>query len=60
MSPYELARDWQEYQREARERMGLSEKTIGEKFGEMLFDVFDLLILLLRGSPIEEKEELNK
>ena len=60
MSPYEIARDWQEYQWEARERLGLSEKTFGELLGELAFELFDIIMRLLLGLPLEEDEEERK
>jgi hypothetical protein len=57
MSPYEIAKEWQEIQRESRERLGISEKSFGEILGELAFDVFDMMMRLLLGLPTKEEEE---
>jgi hypothetical protein len=55
MSPYEIARDWEFYQKEARERAGLSDKTFGEILGECVDNA--LYMRLLLGLPPEEEDE---
>jgi len=60
MSPYELATEWQEYQREARERLGISEKTFGEILAELAFGLFDLIMRLLLDIPLEDEEKEKK
>jgi hypothetical protein len=58
MTPYEIARDWQEYQREARARVGLSEKSVWEALGDFAFELFDLMMRLLLGLPgVQEEKE---
>jgi hypothetical protein len=59
ISPNEVVRDWQEYQREARERLGLTDKTLREAFADLAFELFDLVMRLLLGLPTAEEEERN-
>jgi hypothetical protein len=58
MSPAEIAKDWQEYQQEARERLGLSENSVWEMLGEFAVELFDLMMRLLLGLPgVQEEKE---
>jgi hypothetical protein len=57
MSPYDIARDWQEYQKEARDRLGISEKSFGELLAELAFGAFDLIMHLLLDIPLEDEEK---
>jgi hypothetical protein len=57
MSPEDVAKEWQELQRESRERLGINEKSFGEMLGELTFEVFDMLMRLLLGLPPEEEEK---
>ena len=57
MSPYEIVQDWQEIQRESRERLGISEKGLGEILGELTFATFDMLMRLFLGLPPEDEEQ---
>ncbi len=52
----EVSREWQELQRESRERLGITEKSFGQKLGELTFEVFDMLMRLLLGLPPEDEE----
>ena len=60
MSPYEIVQDWQEIQRTSRERLGISEKSLGEMLGELTFATFDMLMRLFLGLPPEEEEQKPK
>jgi hypothetical protein len=57
MSPFAIAKEWQEIQRESRERLRISEKSFSEILGELAFDVFDMMMRLLLGLPTKEEEE---
>src|SRR5206468_2554073 len=56
MSPADIVREWQENQREIKERMGIAEdgEAAGEKFATFIASVLDVLVAI--ASPAVEKE----
>jgi hypothetical protein len=54
MSPTEIIREWQETQREMKERIGFKEETTGEKFAKFIAAIMDVLAAI--ASPSIEPE----